>query len=142
MLLLLLPAWGMFRVGSLYLDIHWMVLGILLLLIGIQIVQFGVIARLYTVTHRFPEPDRALEWLRGHFSLERGLIAGGILFGTGLAIDMWIAWEWIRPGPPLMEIRAALLATAAMAVGTQTAFFSFLYAILEQGRELQDGTNR
>lgn len=133
MMLTLLPAWGMFRVGSFYMDIHWMVLGILLLLIGIQIVQFGVIARLYTVLHRFPAADRALEWLRRHFSLERGLIAGALMFAAGFAIDVWIAWEWIRPGPPLMEIRAALLATAAMAVGTQTAFFSFLYAVVERG---------
>jgi len=136
--LTLLPAWGMFRVGEFYLDIHWMVLGVLLLLIGIQVVQFGVIARLYTVTHRFPEPDRALDRLRRHFSLERGLIAGGLLFGIGLVIDVWIAWEWVRPGPPLMEVRPALLATAAMTVGTQTAFFSFLYAIVERGREISD----
>ena len=142
LLLLLLPAWGMFRVGSLYLDIHWMVLGILLLLIGIQIVQFGVIARLYTVLHRFPAPDRALERLRRHFSLERGIAIGATLFGIGFAIDAWIAWEWIRPGPALMQVRPALLATALMAMGAQTAFFAFLYAILERGRELQDGTNR
>ncbi len=132
LLLTLLPLRGVFRGGRYYLDIHWMVLGVLLLLMGIQIMQFGVIARLYTVVHCFPESDKTLDWLRRHLRLERGLIAGILLFGIGLAVDLWIAVEWIRPGPALMQVRPALLATALMAIGTQTFFFSFLFAIMQR----------
>ena len=132
LLLVLLPLRGMFQIGAFYLDIHWMVLGVLLVLIGIQVVQFGIIGRLYTVTHHFPERDTALEWFKGKFSLERGLILGAVAFLIGLAIDLWIVSEWIRAEKALQRVRPALLATALMAVGVQTAFFSFLFAIVDR----------
>lgn len=131
LLMMLIPSGGIYRIASLRFDVHWMVLGALLLVVGVQVVQFGVVARLYTVTHRFPEPDRALDWLRGHLRFGHGLLLGWALFAVGLGIDVWVLREWIRAHFGALEmIRPALVATGLMAVGVQTIFFSFLVAIV------------
>jgi glycosyltransferase involved in cell wall biosynthesis len=131
LLLLLLPAAGVFRIATLRFDIHWMVLGVLLLVVGVQVVQFGAVARLYMVTHRFPEPDRALDWLRGHLRFEHGLLLGVALLAVGLGIDVWILWEWIQAQfGTLARVRPALVASALIAVGVQFIFFSFCVAIV------------
>jgi hypothetical protein len=131
LLFLLLPAGGVFRVSGLHLDVHWMVLAVLLLVVGVQVVQFGVLARLYTVVHRFPEHDPPLEWLRAHFRIEYGILFGVCFFGLGFGIDSWVLWEWIQAGFGTLEkVRPAILATALMAVGVQFVFFSFLAEIM------------
>lgn len=131
LLFLLLPAGGMLRVLGLHFDIHWMVLAVLLSVIGVQIVQFGVLARLYTVAHRFSEHDPLLEWFLTHFRIEHGILVGGGLFLLGFGIDGWVLAEWIGAGfGPLARVRPTILATGLMAVGVQCVFFSFLAEIM------------
>ncbi|NQT12356.1 MAG: glycosyltransferase family 2 protein [Planctomycetes bacterium] len=136
LLLLLLPAGGTYRIADFHFDVHWMVLGVLLLVVGVQILEFGILARLYTVTHRFPERDPTLEWLRRHLKVEYGLLLGTALFGIGMAIDIWVLMEWIDAQfGQLQRVRPALVATALVAVGVQVVFFSFLFAILDSGAD-------
>lgn len=130
LILLLIPVRGAVQLWRVNFDIHWMALGLLLVLIGLQVIELGIIARLHTVTHRFPEPDPALEWFRSIFTLERGLAIGMFLFFVGFAIDSWILWEWLIAFKPLQQVRAAILATGLMAVGIQASFFSFLIEIV------------
>jgi len=142
LLLMLIPFGGDYQIAGLRFGVHWMVLGALLLVVGVQVVQFGVVARLHTVTHRFPEPDRALDWLRGHVRFGHGALLGGVLLAIGLGIDLWVLREWIRAHFGALEmIRPALVATGLTAVGVQTIFFSFLVAIvnpspIHRGREV------
>jgi hypothetical protein len=104
------------------------------LVVGLQVFQFGILARLYTVTHRFAEHDPALEWLRGHFKVEYGLLLGIALFGIGFIVDGCVLVEWIYAQFGALErIRPALVATALMAMGVQMVFFSFLFGILDNG---------
>lgn len=124
-------AGGPVHVGPARFDIHWLVAGLLALLVGLQTMQFGAAARLYTVKHRVHEHDRLLAWLLGKCRVEYGLLAGSAMFLAGLAIDVDILWGWIASGfGALDRVRAALLATALLAVGIQTIAFSFLMAIL------------
>ncbi len=131
LLLLLLPVEGVWRIAGLRFDVHWMVLGVFVLTVGVQIVQFGIVAKLYTVVHRFREHDPTLEWLRSRFRCEYGVLLGIALFVIGFGIDSWVLWSWIgvRFGP-LEQVRPALVATALMVVGVQFFFFSFLVAII------------
>ena len=135
LLCLLLPAGGGVRIADLHFDIHWMALGVLLFVVGVQIVQFGFLARLYTTTYRFRERNLALEWLRRHFKVEHGLLLGAVLFGIGLAIDGYVLTDWIAARFGTLErTRPALVATGLMAVGLQFVFFAFLAAILTPGK--------
>jgi glycosyltransferase involved in cell wall biosynthesis len=135
LLVALLPG-PVVLLGRLF-DIHVMVLGALLTLMGFQILSIGLYAKTLAVTLRLQPMDRTLRVLRRVFSLERGLIAGAALFLFGFVVDFAIAATWVASGfGPLNEVRPALFALVAMLLGLQTVFSSFfLFAIELQVRE-------
>lgn len=135
LLITLLP--GPLSVAGLHFDIHYMVLGALLALLGAQVIALGLYAKTLAVALGLQSVDHTLRILRGIFSLERGLLVGGALFVAGALIDARIALTWLASGfGPLDEVRAALFALTAMLLGVQLAFSSlFLSAIEMQARE-------
>jgi glycosyltransferase involved in cell wall biosynthesis len=118
-------------------DIHVMVLGALLTLIGFQILTIGLYAKTLAVTLRLQPVDRTLAVLRRVFSLERGLAVGAALFIIGFGVDFGIAARWVASGfGPLNEVRPALFALVSMLLGMQIVFSSFfLFTIELQVRE-------
>jgi len=134
-LLVLLPG-PVVVLGRLF-DIHVMVLGALLALVGFQILAIGLYAKTLAVTLRLAPMDRTLRVLRRAFSLERGLAAGAVLFLIGFGVDFGIAARWVASGfGPLNEVRPALFALVAMLLGMQIVFSSFfLFTIELQVRE-------
>lgn len=135
LLVSLLP--GPLGIAGLQLDIHYMVLGALLALLGAQVITLGLYAKTLAVALRLQSMDRTLRVLRRVFSLERGLLVGVSLFAVGALVDLRIALAWLASGfGPLDEVRAALFALTAMLLGVQLAFSSlFLSAIEMQVRE-------
>lgn len=136
-ILLLALARGPLTLGPFFFDIHYMVLGAFLALLGAQIVALGLYAKTLAVALRLQPVDRTLRTLRRVFSLERGLIIGGILFAVGAFVDARIVALWFGSGlGPLDEVRPALFALTIMLLGLQLAFSSlFLSAIEMQTRE-------
>lgn len=137
MALLLALVRGPIAIGPFLLDVHYMVLGAFLALLGAQVTALGLYAKTLAVALRLQRPDRTLGMLRRVFSLERGLIVGATLFVGGALVDIRIAAEWFASGfGPLNEIRAALFALTVMLLGLQLAFSSlFLSAIEMQTRD-------
>jgi glycosyltransferase involved in cell wall biosynthesis len=135
LLVALLP--GPLHLAGFFLDIHYMVLGALLALLGAQIVALGLYAKTLAVALRLQPVDRTLAVLRHVFSLERGLAAGTVLFLVGFAVDATIAARWIASGlGALDEVRPALFALAAMLLGVEIAFSSLFLSLVDmQTRE-------
>ena len=128
-LILLLP--GGLRIFGHGLYEHTMILASLLSILGYQVLTLGMYARTYALTAGFVQRDDVLEGFYRHFTLEKGLLLGGILFVAGLALNGWILLHWINSHfGSLGAVRPALFASTLMVVGVQTIFSSFFLSLL------------
>src|SRR5207248_4260342 len=111
-------------------DIHTMIGGALLMIVGTQIVALGLCAHAYG-TYFMNEQDRWFDRMRARFKLEHGLLLGGGLTLGGVAVGAVIVARWIDRGfGALSEERLGILAATLIVVGIQVFFSSFLISIL------------
>ena len=111
-------------------DLHAMIAGALLLIVGTQVVGLGLCAHAYG-TYFMGERDPWFDRMRARFRLEHGLMLGGGLAVVGFAIAAVIVGIWVNRGfGALSEERLAVLALTLVTVGVQIFFSSFLLSIL------------
>lgn len=124
---------GPLDIGRLHFDLHYMVLGSLLALIGFQVVTLGLYAKVYAVSEHFEEKSRILNLIFRYFNLERGILLGSVIFVGGLGLNLYILFLWLTGdfafgGQP--RLREAILAMTLMVIGLQTVFSSFFLSLL------------
>jgi len=111
-------------------QMHSLIAGGLLLIVGTQVVALGLCARAYG-TYFMNERDPWFDRMRTRFRLEHGLLLGGGVLLVGLAMEGLIVGRWIDRGlGVLSEQRLAVAAAALIIVGIQILFSSFLLSIL------------
>ncbi len=111
-------------------DIHAMIAGALLMIVGTQVLALGLCAHAYG-TYFMGERDPWFDRMRARFRLEHGLMLGGAFALVGAIIAAFIVALWINRGfGELTESRTAILAATLMIVGIQIFFSSFLLSIL------------
>lgn len=129
--LLVTLVFGPIKIGTLYFDLHYMILGSLLALLGFQVVSLGIYAKVYSLTSRFRKQDVLIGWLLKRFNLERGSVLGIIVFLLGLIINLVILYEWLTVGfGGHPRLREAVFAMTLMVIGVQLVFSSFFLSIL------------
>ncbi|WP_242096535.1 glycosyltransferase family 2 protein [Sphingomonas sp. CROZ-RG-20F-R02-07] len=105
------------------------------ILLGSQLVGFGILARLYGTASGLWPTSPTVEWFRARFSVERGCIAGAALTTFGLAITLGLIGQWGRNGfgpmEPVHLMRMAIPAMLATVLGVQTVFTSFLIGLID-----------
>jgi glycosyltransferase involved in cell wall biosynthesis len=116
-------------------DLHTMIAGSLLTIIGTQVVALGLAAHAYG-KYFMGERDPWFDRMRDRFKLEDGLLLGGGIALLGFAIAAVIIAEWVsRGGGALSEQRLAVAAATLLIVGIQIFFSSFLLSILGLRRD-------
>ncbi|HEY4278321.1 MAG TPA: glycosyltransferase family 2 protein [Conexibacter sp.] len=111
-------------------DLHALIGGSLLLIVGTQVVALGLCAHAYG-TYFMHERDPWFDRMRARFRLEHGLLIGGGVAFAGFVAALVIVIEWITRGfGSLGEERLAVIAMTLMIVGIQIFFSSFLLSIL------------
>jgi glycosyltransferase involved in cell wall biosynthesis len=111
-------------------DLHTMIGGAMLTIVGTQVLALGLCARAYGV-YILGEVDEWFNRWRNRVRLEHGLLLGAAIFITGLSLGGVIVGKWIqRGGGALSEARLGLLAATLVIVGIQVFFSSFLLSIL------------
>ena len=77
--------------------------------------------------------DPVVIWLERHFTLERGLIAGGLLLIMGVLVDGMLAYFWLAYSNPMENtVHLAFVATNVIALSVNIIFSSFLIGLLLQ----------
>ena len=111
-------------------QIHTMLAFVALTLMGAQVVQLGVFARTYALTH-YGEHDTLLEGMRRHIHLEQGLLFGLGLVLVGAAVLVVVFVRWARAGfGALGDEYPTALGVTLVGLGVQTIFGSFFIGLL------------
>jgi glycosyltransferase involved in cell wall biosynthesis len=111
-------------------NLHTLVAGELLCVVGVQIVALGLCAHAYG-TYFMGEKDPWFDRMRARYRLEHGLMLGGAIVFAGFLAGAVIVGIWIDRGfGALSEERLAVTAAALVIIGLQVFFSSFLLSIL------------
>lgn len=122
---------GPLVLGPVTLDFHFMFVGGALAILGLQLILLGLYAKTYTLVHDAAPADPWIRRFHLHYTLERGVVLGGLFFGAGLAVNVWILSSWIvRGAGVLFAVRPAMLALTFMILGAEVIFASFFLSLL------------
>jgi hypothetical protein len=117
------------------LDDHTFLVSAIAILVGVQVVGFGVIARHFATAHALLPRSRPLAALLSVISLERGLIIAAGVVCAGVAGVGWSLWQWalVDFGPLTASVvmRVLTFALVLVAIGVQQAFTFFLLGVID-----------
>jgi glycosyltransferase involved in cell wall biosynthesis len=125
----LLP--GPLRIAGMNVDYHFIFVGGALAILGMQLLLLGIYAKTYTLVHENGLDDAWIRWFHVHYSLERAVISGAVLFGVGLVINAGILFSWLDAGRGMLfAVRPAMLALTLMVLGAEIVFAAFFLSLL------------
>jgi glycosyltransferase involved in cell wall biosynthesis len=111
-------------------DLHTLIGGSLLLIIGAQLVALGLCAHAYA-TYFMGERDAWFDQARAKLRLEHGLTLGSAVALVGLTMLVVLVLDWAGAGfGSLAQERVAICAATVLVLGIQIVFTSFLLSIL------------
>jgi glycosyltransferase involved in cell wall biosynthesis len=113
-----------------------------LMLVGMQVIMFGVSAAIVNRRMGWTEADRVSQWFQQRFTLERGLVGGLLIFLAGLALGLAVAVMLFQRSSAQSEIDVPLTRMAIVAVfltlfGIQAVFGAFYVSFLDVGKTLK-----
>jgi glycosyltransferase involved in cell wall biosynthesis len=129
---------GPLYLGRLYVGIHYMVLGSLLAVLGMQMLVFGISARAYAFSENFIKRDRLVQVFLSRYTLERGLTLGLALGGLGLTLLIYILFRWLLGDASfgaLIHLHEAIAASTLTSLGAQIVIASFFISLLSLHRQ-------
>jgi glycosyltransferase involved in cell wall biosynthesis len=118
--------------------IHTLIGGSLLVVVGTQLIGFGLCGRSYTV-YQLGDHDRSFEWFGDRMRLEHGLVLGLALMAAGITLGAVVVGHWLARGlGSLGEERITILAATLLVVGVQVFFTSFLLSLIGLRRRARE----
>jgi hypothetical protein len=117
---------GPIEIGGLGLDLHVMLLGLALSVLGYSAIQLGVLARV----HYDFDPDFTDRMLRS-VTINRGAALAGLLVLAGLVLDLILLVDWIGDGFRLTVLSYfGVFGLLLIVLGFQTFTFTILVQML------------
>jgi glycosyltransferase involved in cell wall biosynthesis len=113
-----------------------------MMLVGMQVIMFGVSAAIVNRRMGWTEADRVSQWVQKRFTLERGLVGGllilmiGVMLGLA-AIVMLFDRAGTQSGIDVPLTRTAIIAVFLTLFGIQVVFGTFYVSFLDVGRTLK-----
>jgi glycosyltransferase involved in cell wall biosynthesis len=129
----LLP--GPRRIGAVTLDIHTLLYAAVGVVVGFQSVQFWAFAQIYGMREGIVPRDPRFRRLTEVATIERGLIAGALLFAFGavLAVLALTSWSDVAFGrlDPVATMRLVVPSATCVLLAFQVAYGAFFLNMLE-----------
>jgi glycosyltransferase involved in cell wall biosynthesis len=123
--------------GHLFL-IHTLIGGSLLVVVGSQLVGFGLCGRAYAV-YQLGDRDPMFARVGGRVRLGHGLLLGVVVMVAGLGVGAVVIGHWIANGfGRLAEEQVTILAATLFIIGVQVFFTSFLLSLIGLRRRGRD----
>ncbi|MGY1781216.1 glycosyltransferase family 2 protein [Geodermatophilus sp. SYSU D01036] len=126
-------------IGSATFDIGTLGYAAAALLIGSQAIAFWLLTKVYAIEEGFLPPDPRMARLFRRFTLEVGLVTGGLLFLVGLVAGIVSLVRWGQAGLGALEvgtqIRIVVVAMIGLILGAQVILNSLFVSILGLGRK-------
>jgi glycosyltransferase involved in cell wall biosynthesis len=115
-----------------YFGIHFLALGSLLTVLGVNIFIFGMFAKVIAARQSPRMRSRVTDWVLREFTLEGGLAIGALLALIGIAIDARLLWKWLGDATAPMDatVHSGFVATLLVIVGANVLFGSFMLNML------------
>ena len=113
-----------------------------MMLVGMQVIMFGISAAIVNRRMGWTEADRLSGWLQKHFSLERGLVGGLLILLIGVVTGLTARRDGFRSPRHGVGNRCPAHANSDHAVflalfGLQVVFGTFYLSFLDVGRTLK-----
>jgi len=126
---------GPMRIGSVVLDVHTMLFGGLIAMLGTQAVSFALVAKQFGVNQGILPADLLFERFQAFMTLEKMLVVGTVLILAGFFGFLWAFYLWISAhfGPLNYSIvmRWIIPSVTFIASGFQIIITSFLMGIID-----------
>ena len=123
------------HIGQVQFDTNTLLVAGMMLIVGFQVLFFGLFTKLYCVARGLLPENRQLTSLLGVFSLERRLVAGCLILAGGAAFLAAALWKWREARFGIISypesLRLVIPAVSLLTLGVQTIFSSFFLSILE-----------
>lgn len=109
---------------------HPMFVASLLVLVGYQVLLFGIFAKTYAMTH-FGVQSGSLRKLYRYATLEKGVIISVLMGLVGVGVFGAILYSWIQSGfGALQRTEESIVALTLIIMSVQTFFSSFMMSML------------
>jgi glycosyltransferase involved in cell wall biosynthesis len=129
-----LMAMSGFSVGGIAFDVHTLLFACVAVLSGYQAILFAIMSKTFAVNSGIYPNDKFLDLFYRCFNLEKGLLAGLLVFIFGFVLFAWTLWVWKSTGWGELDyahtMRRAIPSAFMIIAGVQTVTFSFFTSIL------------
>lgn len=125
---------GPVQIGSVAFDIHTMLYGSAMVMIGANMIFFSLFTRIYAMRTNFIPTKESVATKLANVTTENGAVAGGLLTLAGIimTIAAFVIWKDTSFGNlnPQEMMRMTIPALTLMVVGIEMIFASFFIGIL------------
>ena len=110
--------------------------------IGVQIALFGIYSLVFNTSRSWSEDDSLSHFLRRNFTLERGLLIGGVILAVGAAMSLTTIYLIVNfaKNLPYVDIplaRLAIVSVFVILLGLQVIFSSFYVSLFNLAETLK-----
>ena len=133
----LLPGPQLFEGVSL--DVHTLLYASLAIVVGFQSIVFAVFTKVFAISEGLLPMDERVHKTLDVVSLEKGLIAGGVLVLAGIMGSIFTLSTWglhsFGPLQPSETMRTIIPSITSITLGVQIVFSSFFLSVLQLKRK-------